>query len=128
MPFVLVEVKTLENMLSCQILKVLNNNVVLVKDETKFNEVILVGRGIGFGRKKFDYAEYPYEHIEKTFQTSDTKMKSEYMKLFEQIDKKYTTPIISLTSKLSTPPSRYAGSCQQCLPRESFSCRNEAPL
>lgn len=69
-------------------MKVLNNNVVLAKDLSNFNEVILVGRGIGFGRKKNDNTEYPYEQIEKTFQASDTKMKSEYMKLLEKIDKK----------------------------------------
>lgn len=76
------------NTLSCQILKVLNNNVVLVKDKATLNEVILVGRGIGFGLRKYDDAEYQSERIEKSFQASDNKIKNGYMKLFEQIDKR----------------------------------------
>jgi len=78
----------LANALKCQIIRVLNNNVVLVKDKANAGEAILVGRGIGYGRKKYDDVEYQQTQIEKSFQTLDIQMKSEYLKLLEQVDRK----------------------------------------
>ena len=33
-------------------MRVMNNNVLLVKDSSKDIEVVLIGKGIGFGAKK----------------------------------------------------------------------------
>lgn len=32
--------------------KTLNNNVIICRDETHQNEVVLIGKGIGFNKKK----------------------------------------------------------------------------
>lgn len=62
-----------------QIVKVVNNNIVTSVDE-QGNEIIVMGRGLGFGRKLKE--EIPIEKIEKTFQL---KTSSENNKLIDII-------------------------------------------
>lgn len=62
-----------------RIVKVVNNNIVTSLDE-QGNEIIVMGRGLGFGRKPKE--EIPTEKIEKTFQL---KTSSENNKLIDII-------------------------------------------
>ena len=49
--------------------KVLNNNVILACKQGKTQEMILVGNGIGFGRKAEDIIQLADHEIEKAFVT-----------------------------------------------------------
>ncbi|MBS2968617.1 transcription antiterminator [Metabacillus sp. KIGAM252] len=63
--------------------KVLNNNV-LIADHLEFHEVVLIGRGIGFGRSKGDQIE---EHsYEKMFVLKNEKEQEQYKMLLPYID------------------------------------------
>ncbi|GEN55396.1 glucose PTS transporter transcription antiterminator GlcT [Halobacillus faecis] len=63
--------------------KVLNNNVVIASHPT-YEEVVLIGKGIGFNRKKGD--EISSEKADKTFLLSNEQEKEQYMSLLPYID------------------------------------------
>lgn len=66
--------------------RVLNNNVILVKQLSKKNEMILVGKGIGFGVKKDTILDIPDERIEKSYLAYDERNKNEYYNIINEID------------------------------------------
>ncbi|MGD6817555.1 glucose PTS transporter transcription antiterminator GlcT [Metabacillus sp. 84] len=63
--------------------KVLNNNV-LIADHPGFQEVVLIGRGIGFGRSRGDRIEE--DSYEKMFVLKDEKEQEQYKLLLPHID------------------------------------------
>jgi len=69
-----------------QILKIYNNNAILVLNKETKQEAVLVGKGIGFGKKQGETQEIAPEQVEKLFFTYDDKLKSEYLTLIGQID------------------------------------------
>lgn len=69
-----------------KILKIMNNNVILAKNLHTDNEAVLVGKGIGFGKKVNKTVKISKEKIEKTFITYDEKLKKDYFKLIDSID------------------------------------------
>ncbi|MFT9495603.1 PRD domain-containing protein [Anaerosolibacter sp.] len=71
-----------------QIIKILNNNVILALEKESHQEMILVSKGIGFGKKENMVIHLTDEKIEKKFLAFDEKMKKEYFQLMNQIDGK----------------------------------------
>lgn len=69
-----------------KVLRVFNNNAVLVKNLMNNREAVLVGKGIGFGKKQGQLQCIPPESIEKSFVTYDAKVKRDYMELVEQLE------------------------------------------
>lgn len=79
--------------------KVLSNNVILVTHKDK--EYILVGKGVGFGKKKDSVLE-DVENVENTFISLEGLDKYEYEQLLSKVDKKIaaaTEEIIAMISK-----------------------------
>lgn len=68
--------------------KALNNNVILAFDKTKKEEVVLVGKGIGFGKKEGQVTVLSENEIEKSFLAFDESAKKEYYQLISQLDSK----------------------------------------
>ncbi|WP_099156885.1 glucose PTS transporter transcription antiterminator GlcT [Virgibacillus ndiopensis] len=64
--------------------KVLNNNVVIAAHPT-YKEVVLIGKGIGFDRKKGDLV--PLDIADKTFLLKNEHEKEQYVNLLNYIDK-----------------------------------------
>ena len=75
-------------MKSVKVLKVLNHNVVQALNELD-EEVIVFGKGIGFGVKKDDLIEY--ELIEKEYHFNNRKNKDLYTNLVGICDEKLVT-------------------------------------
>lgn len=69
-----------------EIIKVLNNNVILAFDMNKNQELIIVGKGVGFGHRKNDILKLSNNEIEKLFITYDKKMKNQYYQLINFLD------------------------------------------
>ncbi|NLK98456.1 PRD domain-containing protein [Defluviitalea saccharophila] len=69
-----------------QIKKVINNNVILAVDLQSHEEVILLGKGLGFGKKEKMIIDLDKSQIEKEFHTFDKKIKEEYFTLLQQLD------------------------------------------
>ncbi|UFJ43404.1 transcription antiterminator [Brevibacillus humidisoli] len=63
-----------------------NNNVVLVKEEPRGMEVILLGKGIGFGKKPGHAISIDDERIEKKFRLEDEQHIKQYHHLISQVD------------------------------------------
>ena len=49
-----------------RVIKVLNNNGVLALDMEKKQEVILLGNGVGFGKKTVSYTHLVYQSVDGT--------------------------------------------------------------
>ncbi len=79
-----------------QVIRVYNNNVILAKNLNTLAEFVLVGKGIGFGKKNRDIFRDEDGIIEKSFVTYDEKLKREYLSLVEQLDEK----ILSLGNEI----------------------------
>lgn len=69
-----------------KIVKVLNNNCIIVLGETTGEEMILTGKGIGFGKDGGKAVELSKEKIEKYYLPFDEKLKKDYLKMIESID------------------------------------------
>lgn len=69
-----------------KILKVMNNNVILVQALHQNEEYVLIGKGIGFGKKPQQKVVIPNELIEKKYQATDDATKESYMRLVQHID------------------------------------------
>lgn len=69
-----------------EILRVFNNNAVLVKNLMNNREAVLMGKGIGFAKKQGQFRYIPSESIEKSFVTYDANLKREYIELVEQLE------------------------------------------
>jgi len=63
------------------ILRVMNNNVLLTKDLENNTEAVLIGKGIGFGKKKDQVTSIDVKLVEKAFYTYDKKLKNDYLDL-----------------------------------------------
>ncbi|MGJ9457914.1 CAT RNA binding domain-containing protein [Oceanobacillus sp. CF4.6] len=72
--------------------KVLNNNVLIAMD-IKGQEVVLIGKGIGFNTKKND--PIAKETVEKLFALHDEKEQENYKKLLQEIDEETLNAFVS---------------------------------
>lgn len=72
--------------------KVLNNNVLIAKHPS-YEEVVVIGKGIGFNRKRGDYIET--DAVEKLFVLKNEKEQANYIKLLPFIDSDFLEVIIS---------------------------------
>ncbi|MGE8207154.1 glucose PTS transporter transcription antiterminator GlcT [Heyndrickxia sp. NPDC080065] len=75
-----------------EVLKVLNNNV-LIASSPKFNEVVLIGKGIGFNRKKGH--SISNKEAEKLYVLKGEVEQEQYKKLLPYIDEATLSVIIS---------------------------------
>ncbi len=78
--------------------KVMNNNIILAVDLQSNLEMVLLGKGIGFGKKEKSLVELDPSQIEKSFHTFDKKIKEEYFSLLSQIDEKVIGAIEEIIS------------------------------
>ena len=60
------------------------NNNVLIATDIKGNEVVLIGSGIGFGKKSEN--RLIHEQVEKMFVLNDPKKQEQYKQLLSTID------------------------------------------
>jgi transcriptional antiterminator len=81
-----------EGMARLQIERVLNNNV-LIADHPSYQEVVLIGKGIGFNRKQGDTIDT--DLAEKFFVLKNEKEQQNYIKLLPFIDNELLEVIIS---------------------------------
>ena len=65
--------------------KILNNNVVIAHHDA-YKEVVLIGNGLGFNRKKGDTV--PFDEADKTFLLKDEKEMEQYVNLLPYIEEK----------------------------------------
>ncbi|MEH7272987.1 glucose PTS transporter transcription antiterminator GlcT [Neobacillus vireti] len=75
--------------------KVLNNNV-LIAEHPSYDEVVLIGKGIGFNRKRGEFIET--QSVEKLFVLKNEKEQQNYIKLLPFIDNDLQEVIISAIS------------------------------
>lgn len=68
------------------IITVMNNNVVLAKNHKTKNEVVLLGKGIGFGKKKDATVYFSEDVIERSFINISKSLKKDYFELIQQMD------------------------------------------
>ncbi|MFG6120709.1 glucose PTS transporter transcription antiterminator GlcT [Thalassobacillus sp. B23F22_16] len=66
--------------------KVLNNNVVIAEHPT-YKEVVLIGKGIGFNRKKG--ASITFDEADKTFLLRDEEQKEQYVNLLPYVEEDF---------------------------------------
>lgn len=72
--------------------KVLNNNVLIAKHPS-YQEVVLIGKGIGFNRKRGDYIDT--DKVEKLFVLKNEREQRNYIQLMPFINSEYHEAIIS---------------------------------
>ena len=68
------------------IITVMNNNVVLAKNHKTENEVVLLGKGIGFGKKKDSDVFFSKDVIERSFININKSVKKDFYELIGQMD------------------------------------------
>lgn len=68
------------------ILRVMNNNVILVNNVEKRNEVVLIGKGLGFGRKRGEIVKIDDNEIEKAFVTGSKNLKESYLQMLKEVN------------------------------------------
>lgn len=66
--------------------RIFNNNVVLVHEPPSSREIILLGKGIGFGKKIGQTLPQDHADIEKKFRLEDEKHIKQYHSLINQVD------------------------------------------
>lgn len=71
-----------------EIIKVMNNNVLLAKDLQQNQECILIGKGLGFGRNTGSQCTIASTQIEKRFITFEQTVKKQYFELITGMDPK----------------------------------------
>lgn len=69
-----------------QILRVMNNNVLLTKEQKTGQEMVLMGKGIGFGKKKGSEIDIHQKEIEKSFVAGNDSLKNTYLKMLEEVN------------------------------------------
>lgn len=82
--------------------KILNNNVILAVDQFDRQEVILIGKGIGFCCKVNQVVSFEEHQVDKIFLTYDEKFKRDFYKLIKQFNSSVigiSEEIISLAEK-----------------------------
>ncbi|WP_017726671.1 CAT RNA binding domain-containing protein, partial [Halalkalibacterium ligniniphilum] len=81
------------------VVKILNNNVVVAQEQGK-NEVILIGKGIGFGKKKG--AHIDAEDVDKLFVLANEHQQEEYKRLLDEIDEELIALIEEAVTYIQT--------------------------
>ncbi|AGB41403.1 transcriptional antiterminator [Halobacteroides halobius DSM 5150] len=78
--------------------KVFNNNVILAtkKANNKHEEVVLVGRGLGFSKSEGDIISKAEVEVEKEFVPADKEKKETYQQLVAEVDEE----VIGLTEEI----------------------------
>lgn len=76
--------------------KVLNNNVLIARREEK--EVVLIGRGIGFGQKRGVLIQS--DQVEKMFVMENQQEQRQYQQLVETVDEKMLRILISIVEMI----------------------------
>ncbi len=66
--------------------RIMNNNIILAKHVKSGNEVVLMGKGIGFGRKKGTETTMNSGEIEKSFIAGNSSLKDSYMRMLEEVN------------------------------------------
>jgi transcriptional antiterminator len=66
--------------------KALNNNVLIASNE-EYDEVVLIGKGIGFGKKKGD--DITTEAVEKLFLLKSEQEQEQYKQLLNHVDERF---------------------------------------
>ncbi|NLM12275.1 MAG: PRD domain-containing protein [Epulopiscium sp.] len=94
-----------------QIKKVFNNNVILAVDLQSHEEVVLIGKGLGFGKKEKAIIDLDRTQIEKEFHTFDKKIKEEYFTLLQQLDE----DVISACEEIITVAEEKLGKLNECI-------------
>lgn len=92
-----------------KIIKVMNNSLVFTKDE-KENELIVMGKGIGFMKKAGD--EIDSSKIEKIFSVKDEGTKNKYFRVMEDIPSEYIEVVNNIV--------KYASDKLQCSLNDSI--------
>jgi transcriptional antiterminator len=72
--------------------KALNNNV-LIAEHPDYNEVVIIGKGIGFNRKRGDFIDT--DNVEKLFVMKNENEQKNYIKLLPFLDQSFHEVIIS---------------------------------
>lgn len=92
------------------VLKVLNNNCIIVTGEASDKERVLTGKGIGFGMSVGKTVQIPSDKIERYYVAFDEKLKTDYLRMAEDIDKQVldtcTEVILMAEDKLGKLNSR----------------------
>lgn len=83
-----------------KIIKIFNNNVILAKQESQ--ETILVGKGIGFGKKKGDYIKANPNIIEKIFHELESGDSLNYLDIIPQYKKEIVGVSEEIIAKAET--------------------------
>ncbi|NDL68273.1 PRD domain-containing protein [Anaerotalea alkaliphila] len=92
-----------------EILRVFNNNVILARNPDSHREAVLVGKGIGFGRRPGTMERFSPEVVEKSFLTYDGKWKGEYLELVEQMEEQ----VLALCAEIILEADRTLGPLNQ---------------
>lgn len=71
-----------------EIIKVMNNNVLLALDVEQNQECILIGKGLGFGKNTGNRCGIPSNQIEKRFIAFEQTLKKQYFELITGMDPK----------------------------------------
>ncbi|MDF2788256.1 MAG: transcription antiterminator [Neobacillus sp.] len=79
--------------------KVLNNSLVLSRDESG-QEIIVMGKGLGFNSKEGDHIQE--SSVEKIFTPNDQRTKQEYVHLLESIPREYLDTINSALEEMKS--------------------------
>ncbi|MFJ7978404.1 glucose PTS transporter transcription antiterminator GlcT [Peribacillus sp. NPDC096379] len=87
--------------------KVLNNNVVIA-NHPSYGETVIIGKGIGFNRKRDD--EISLVNADKMFVLTGKKEQEDYKKLLPEIDEKHQGAIIEAINHIS---KRVSGSVNE---------------
>ena len=93
-----------------EILKILNNNVVLALERDTGQEMILLGKGIGFQKKEGITVGIQSSKIDKTYVVYNKETKSEYLQMLTNIDPRVieiSEIIISIATKEFGPLNPY---------------------
>jgi len=69
-----------------EIIKVMNNNVLLARDTEQDQECILIGKGLGFGRQNGNRVTFEPGQVEKRFYAFDSAVRKQYFDLIGGMD------------------------------------------
>ncbi len=69
-----------------KVLKVLNNNVILARNLSLDQEMVLIGKGIGFNCKVGIEVKIPADKLEKNFVAYDKNIKAKYLQIINKLD------------------------------------------
>lgn len=69
-----------------EVLRVMNNNVILAKHLLSSNEAVLMAKGIGFGKKKGQEVTLTDQDIEKSFVAGNKSLKESYLQMLSEVN------------------------------------------